>query len=268
MTREPSAVQRVRHTLKYRLLRVSQTRHITPGLLRITLTGDDLADFVSMSFDDHVKIFLPEPGASAPVVPEVTEQGLVFPSDRARPIARDYTPRRYDKTKGELEIEFALHGAGPAADWARQAKPGDSVGVGGPRGSFVIPDDFDWYLLAGDETALPAIGRRLDETASRLRTIVVAQVASESERVDFTPSEKVQVYWAYRDRADGGNLVRALAQIELPAGEGYVWAAGESQAMRDLRSFLTNERGVDAKRIRASSYWKQGAVGVHETIND
>src|SRR6266568_4230449 len=73
------------------------------------------------------------------------------------PVMRDYTPRRFDAVQRELDIEFALHGDGPAATWAAQAAPGQRVMIGGPRGSFIVPTDFDWHLLIGDETALPAV---------------------------------------------------------------------------------------------------------------
>ena len=94
------------------------------------------------------------------------------PEGVERSPGRDYTPRRYDAGRNELVIDFALHDAGPATDWAAQAEPGQQLAVGGPRGSFVVPDDFDWYLFIGDETALPAIGRRLEELRAGARAIV------------------------------------------------------------------------------------------------
>src|ERR1700734_1739633 len=88
---------------------------------------------------------------------------------------RDFTPRRYAPAAGTLEIDFAIHDAGPATRWAAQAKPGDTLALGGPRGSFVIPSAYDWHLLAGDETALPAISRRLAELPAGARTVVVVE---------------------------------------------------------------------------------------------
>ena len=79
---------------------------------------------------------------------------------------RDYTPRRYDLDTLELDIDFVLHGDGPASTWAEQAKPGQFLHIGGPRGSMIVPDIFDSYLLIGDETALPAIARRLEGLAA------------------------------------------------------------------------------------------------------
>ncbi|WP_404995146.1 siderophore-interacting protein [Cupriavidus pauculus] len=266
-------VQRVRHPLKMRLLKVLRTRNVSPQLLRITLGGDDLADFTSASFDDHIKVFFPAAGAEKPVLPQVGADGIVFPEGQPRPEARDYTPRRFDAAARELDIEFVLHGDGPASTWAAQARPGQYLGVGGPRGSFVIPDAFDWHLLIGDDTALPAIGRRIEELGPDARVIVVAEVADASARIPLATGPRAEVHWIHRDEhgpgtPEGSQLAPALRRLALPEGEGYVWAAGEAVAMRAVRQYLVTERGIDKARIRASAYWKRGNAAVHETIDD
>lgn len=262
-------VQRVRHPLKMRLLEVLRTRRVSPQLLRVTLGGKDLADFVSGSFDDHIKVFFPAAGAERPVLPQVGPDGIAFPEGQPRPQARDYTPRRYDPVARELDIEFVLHGDGPASTWAAQAQPGQFIGVGGPRGSFVIPAEFDWHLLIGDDTALPAIGRRVEELGPEARVIVVAEVSDASAQIPLAVGANAQVHWLHRqDQPEGSLLAPALRGIDLPDGEGYVWAAGEGAAMRAVRQYLVAERGVDKTRIRASAYWKRGNAAVHETIDD
>src|ERR1700687_765061 len=109
------AVVRVRHPLKFRLLQVSRIEPLTPHVARITLTGDDLHDFTSASFDDHIKVFFPAPGEDKPVVPVAGPDAPVFAAAQPRPIARDYTPRRFDREAGELVIDFVLHDVGPAS---------------------------------------------------------------------------------------------------------------------------------------------------------
>lgn len=260
------AVERVRHPLKFRQIQVVRTQQVSPALLRVTFTGEDLADFVSASFDDHIKVFLPAPGQQRPVLPEMGPDGPMFPEGLPRPIARDYTPRRYDAATRELDIEFVLHGDGPGASWAAQAQPGQWLGIGGPRGSFVIPTAFDWHLLIGDEAALPAIARRLEELPAGKRVVVVAQVDDREARLDLRSDAACELHWLYRN--EGDELLTAVRRLELPTGEGYVWAAGEAAAMRAVRACLVDERGIDKRRIRASAYWKHGAVGVHETLDD
>ncbi|MDE1181616.1 siderophore-interacting protein [Paraburkholderia sp.] len=264
------AVTRVRHPLKFRLLQVARVEPLTPHLLRITFTGEDLQDFVSASFDDHVKVFFPEPGQDKPTLPTAGPDGPVF-AEGKRPVARDFTPRRYDRDTRELDIEFAMHEAGPAATWAAQAKVGQFLGVGGPRGSMVIPTGFDWHLLIGDETALPAIARRLDELPAGARVLAVIEVADESAKMEFDTQANLHAVWCYRSGVDaerGAAMLQAVRETELPEGDGYVWAAGESSTIKAVRQHLAGERGIDKSRIRAASYWKQGDIAVHETLND
>ncbi|WP_240745786.1 siderophore-interacting protein [Cupriavidus oxalaticus] len=263
------SVQRVRHPLRMRLLQVVRTTQVTPQLLRVTLGGTELEDFVSASFDDHVKVFFPVDGADKPVLPQVGPDGISFPEGQPRPAARDYTPRRYDAAAQELDIEFVLHGDGPASTWAAQARPGQYLGVGGPRGSFVVPTGFDWHLLIGDDTALPAVGRRLEELGAEARAIVVMEVGDATAQIALPSLANVEVHWLHRGDAPEGSLLEvALRQVTLPQGEGYVWAAGEAAAMKAVRHYLVGERGIDKKRIRTSAYWKRGDAAVHETLDD
>lgn len=257
-------VQRVRHTLTRRTLEVRCTRLITPRLLSVTVGGHELDGFVSASFDDHIKIFFPE-STTRPNVSALAKGT----DDSLRSSARDYTPRRYDAEQQELDIEFVLHGEGPATSWAANAKPGDELNIGGPRGSFVIPYGFDWFLMAGDETALPAIARRLQESPAGTRVIVVIEVESNADKIDFQTQADATINWVVRgDRA--GGLEAAVRELDLPSStdtQGFVWAAGEAAAMRAIHQHLTQERGLDKARIRASAYWKRGRDAVHETID-
>src|SRR5258707_7783729 len=139
-------VQRVRHELKRRDLQVVRIESPSPNFRSVTFAGESLADFVSASFDDHVK--------------------LMLDADGAEPVRRDYTPRRYDSAAGELTIEFSLHGDGPAAAWAARATPGDRAVIGGPRGTLLFPLDPAPPPVAGEETALPAHPPRLGQLSS------------------------------------------------------------------------------------------------------
>ena len=234
----PSRVQRVRHELRRRDLDVLRVDTPSPHFRSVTLGGEALSGFVSASFDDHVKV--------------IFEGGEM----------RDYTPRRYDAAAGELTIEFALHGEGPAAAWAAQAAPGQRLTVGGPRGSFIVPTDYAWHLLVGDETALPAISRRLEELPAGTRAIVVAQVADTADRRALASAAQLEVQWV--DDADA--LLAAVRALPLPEGEGYAWCAGEAKAMATLRRILVDEKGHIRHAIRAAAYWKEGATAHHENL--
>lgn len=276
MPRSDLAVQKLRHPIKPRMLQVSRVTQLSHSLRRITLTGADLEGFVSASFDDHVKLFLPAEAGARPVLPVIGPNGPEFPADQPRPLARDYTPRHYDPVAQELHIDFVLHHSGPATDWATQASPGDYLGVAGPRGSFVIPVAFDWHLLIGDETAIPAIGRRLEELPETTQAIVVIKLRHAADRQEFATRCKLHVEWVIDDAAPAGDgrekapdeqsnrLEQAVRGLALPQGEGYVWAAGEYTDIRQVRACLVDELGIDKGRIRAASYWRMAAPGSHE----
>jgi NADPH-dependent ferric siderophore reductase len=263
--------RRVRHETKMRLLQVRDVSRITPQMVRIVVGGAALEGFVSSAHDDHVKLFFPQPGQDKPVLPMPSPNGPVYPEGAARPAARDYTPRRYDAAANTLTIDFVLHGDGPATTWAAQARPGDFLGVGGPRGSFIVPDDFDWYLFAGDETALPAIGRRLEELPAGGHAIVVAEIANAAEQQRFDTRARIEMHWLHRGGAEPGSpalLQKAIAELSLPTGEGYAWVAAEAATAKALRRDLVDQRRLPKDRVKAAAYWKHGAVAVHETYDD
>jgi len=230
-------VDRVRHEIKRRDLVVKAVEQLTPHFRRVTLTGESLSDFVSAAFDDHVKVF-------------------------AGDARRDYTPRSFDNATRELVIEFALHGDGPAADWAARAAAGDTLSIAGPKGSLIVPLDYDWHLLVGDETAFPAVARRLEELPAGARAIVILQAADAADRRAFKSAAEVGLTWVSTDTA----LLAAVRALTLPAGDGYAWCAGEASCMAALRRELVDVKGHPREAIRAAAYWKRGATGHHENL--
>ena len=241
--------QRFRHEPKRRSVRVARVAALTPKMLRLEFASPELHDFSSLSPDDHVKVFFPDAGSPS---------GLCM---------RDYTPRAFDVEKGELTIDFALHDAGPATLWAMSAKVGDVITIGGPRGSAVAPDDFDYYLLIGDETALPAIARRVEtlRAGAVVTTLVVVDGPQEAQRLvtkaDWTP------LWAFRtgrNDDDAAILREALQGWRTPGGDGYVWIAAEAHVARDLRRHLLEDKGHPKAWLKAAGYWIKGQAGESE----
>jgi len=247
MSSEPASlrrVQRVRHELHRRDVEVVRVEPMGPHFVAVTFHAESLAGFRSDSFDDHVKLMI---GGDA----------------TGEPVRRDYTPRRFDAARRELTLEFALHGDGPAADWARQATVGQRAIIGGPRGSMIIPMDYDWHLLVGDDSALPAIDRRLEELPPGTRAIVIAQAADASAQREFESAAQLQVQWV----ASGEAMVQALRGLDLPGGEGYAWCAGEAAVMARLRGVLLDEKRHPKEAMKVAVYWKPGASDFHETLD-
>jgi NADPH-dependent ferric siderophore reductase len=260
----PLAVERVRHEIKVRRLQVQRIDAVSPHFLRIRFAGEALRDFVSASFDDHAKLMLPARPGQPLVLPQPGPDGLALPPGAEKPVMRDYTPREFDRAAGTLDIEFVLHGDGVASRWAEAARVGDEVGLGGPRGSFVVPTGFDWHLLVGDESAVPAIARRLEELPETAQAITVIETGDAADRRPFTSRARVQTHWIETGATDA--LARAVAALKLPVGEGFAWAGGEAASIAAVRQALVDGHGLDKSRVRASAYWKRGSVGHHETL--
>jgi NADPH-dependent ferric siderophore reductase len=222
-------------------------------MVRVVLKGAELQGFTSLGFDDHVKLFFP-PAQSG-----------------EEPARRDFTPRRYDPATGELWIDFFLHEAGPAASWAARVAVGDSLTLGGPKGSAVIsPAGIDSHLLIGDETALPAISRRLDELPAGAGALAVIEV----DDFDWPAPESqaaLEVVWVRRKASDGApahELLERLRTLALPPANCFAWVALESQSARAVRRYLREERGMEKQWIKAAAYWQRGETGVHDRIED
>lgn len=264
--------QRVRHELRMRLLEVRDVEALTPNMRRVTLGGDDLEGFESPGFDDHVKLFFPDPQTGELVLPRVGPEGVAKPAPGDVPrLMRDYTPRRFDAATRTLVIDFALHDSGPATEWARSAKPGDRIGVGGPRGSFIIPMNFEGYLLIGDDTALPAISRRLAELPTGSLVFVFVEVDSPADRLRFASDADVVVEWIYREGIPAGQstaLLDALQVATLPDGDLHAWVAAEAGVAKAIRRYLVDERGLNPKWVKAAAYWRRGDAAVHENLDD
>ena len=260
--------QRVRHALRFRVLEVRRVARLTPHLVRVTLGGEALGGFASPGFDDHVKLFFPDPATGALAVPTAGPDGPVWPGGE-KPVMRDYTPRRFDAAAGTLEIDFALHEAGPATRWAEQAAPGQQLGVGGPKGSFLVPTGFDWHLLIGDDTALPAIARRLAELPAGARAEVLAEVDAPEDQLVFESAAEVEVTWVHRASAAAGSqpLLQALRQMRMPTGFFHAWIGCESTQAKALRIHLVDECGANPKWIRASGYWRRGSAATHDSLD-
>jgi NADPH-dependent ferric siderophore reductase len=265
VTPDPLTVERLRHPLKLRRLQVQRADPISPRFVRLRFTGEDLTGFLSASFDDHIKLMLPAQPGGQLVLPETGPEGLALPAGAERPLMRDYTPRQFDPVARTLDVEFLLHSEGRATEWAAQAKVGDEVGVGGPRGSFVVPLGFDVHVLIGDETAMPAIARRLEELPAGARAIAVVETGHPTERREWVTRADLQTHWVQSGAVDAlADVVRGLT---LPAeGQVFAWAAGEAASMVGVRQALVLGHGLDKTRVRASAYWKRGSAGHHENL--
>jgi len=230
---------------------------LTPHMTRVTVGGPDLADFAAAGTDQNVMLYfypddveLPEP---------LTLEAARGMWSQVRPLTRTYTVRRYDRETCEIDFDFVLHDdAGPASDWAKRAQPGDRLIFVGPSPAYQPDSTADWHLLAGDETALPAIAAILRELPPDAPVRVFVEVEDAAEEQPLQSG--VDVTWLHRDGTDD-LLARAVAAAELPPGRVDAWLAGERASMVALRQHLLTDRGYDRSRVRPTTYWRRGETG-------
>ena len=261
------------HPVTLREVEVVRVADLTPGMRRITLAGAQLREFTSANgfaqpafdspgFDDDLRLVFCYPGQSEPVLPVQQEKGVVLPKD-PRPLSKAYTVRRWDPRAGELDVDFVKHGIGVGTTWAYRAELGDRIHICGPSASRALPHDADWLLVAGDETAVPAIARLLEELPADARAQVFIEVAEDSHRLELRALPQVEVTWLLRDGAEAGTTTLLLDAIKgsgWSEGRPFAWIAGEYRAVRDLRRHLVEDRGLPKEDIEFSGYWRRGEV--------
>lgn len=255
-----------------RILVVSRIEDVTPHVRRIVLSGDDLDDdfpWVRFAPADHVKLCFPQPDGGELVVPELRPGGWWHPEGSPDPIIRDYTVRSYDPRTRELAIDFVLHDHGVAGRWAIAAAPGQRLGVLGPRGNVLFPEDYSWYFAAGDSTALPAITRLVQELPADAGALVIIEAPDARGEHDLAARPGVEVRWVHRDTAGPGGLEAAIRGVSWPNDDDwFAFAAGEAGSLVTIRRHFRRELGLPKERVEVDGYWKQGVAGLdHHTVD-
>ena len=233
---------------------------LSPSMRRVVFGGPGLADFASTGVgDEYLRIIFPAPGATEPVLPVVKDNVLDY-STIDLGLLRTYTVRHFEP--GKVTIDFVVHEGGVAATWARDAKPGDVVGMNTPTGLYHPPANLTWQILVADCAGLPAASRILVQTPPTVRTRVVVEVPDEAHRLRLPGHPRSEVTWV-----NGGNghsqsrLAEVVQSLPKPdaTGTGYVWVSGESKALRGVRRYLRKELGLPATAYKAVGYWIEGA---------
>jgi NADPH-dependent ferric siderophore reductase len=245
---------------RFRTVEVRRTEPLTPRLLRVTLAGDELAGMVLDLPAASVRVLLPTPGTTDLVMPSWNGNEFLLPDDR-RPTIRTLTPRRLDPDGHELDVDVVIHDGGALSAWALAARPGARVAVSGPGRGYQIDPDAR-FLLAGDETALPAIAQLLEHLPPGAAAQVVVEVADPAARLDL-PGAPTITWCDLRPGAPPGDaLVPAIeaATADLDPGT-KVWAAGEAAAVQRIRKLLFQDRGLPRSQAAIRGYWKHGRAG-------
>ena len=225
-------MRRVRHT------RVADAWWLTPGMVRVVVTGDDLAGFGAGEFTDHyVKLQFPAPDGEA------------------RPKTRTYTVSDWDPERTRLTIDFVVHGdEGVAGPWAAVAQRGNTLQLMGPGGAYVPDPDADWHLMVGDPSVVPAIAASLPRIPAGRPVRVLLQVDGPEDELPLESPGELHVSWLHG--GDDESLVDALRAMEFPAGAVHAFVHGEASAVRAVRRHLLAEREIPRESVSISGYWK------------
>ncbi|MEU6402761.1 siderophore-interacting protein [Streptomyces sp. NPDC046985] len=253
MADRPARKPRKTHTAQ-----VIRTERLTPHMQRVVLGGDGLADFSADTCTDHyVKLLFPAEGAVYPEPFDMERVRAELPREQW-PVTRTYTVRAWDPEQRELTLDFVVHGdAGLAGPWALLAQPGESVHFMGPGGAYAPDPTADWHLLAGDESALPAISRSLEALPAGAKAYAFVEVSGPEEE-QKTDSD-VEVVWLHRgERPVGEALVEAVRALAFPEGRVHAFVHGEAGFVKELRKLLRVDRGVAREEMSISGYWRLG----------
>ncbi|MFC6094240.1 siderophore-interacting protein [Saccharothrix lopnurensis] len=240
---------------------VVRTEWIAPGMIRVVLGGNGLADFATGPHtDSYVKLIFPQEGVTYPEPFDLAAARESLPRDRW-PRTRTYTVRRWDPDARELWIDFVVHGdSGIAGPWAARARPGDVLRFAGPGGAYAPDPATDWHLLAGDESAWPAIAAAVEALPAGARATVLVEVDGPADRQVVSTAGDVDLVWLHRaGRPRGRAVVEAVGKLDFPAGAVQVFVHGEATMVKELRGHLRLDRGVPRERMSISGYWRLGA---------
>ena len=299
---------------EYRMyfVEVARSERLGPSFVRVTFTGECLRAFGAGGVDQRVKLLLPQPGrtvADIPSGPDWYPAWQAMPQER-RPTMRTYTVRTHRPEVAELDIDFVLHGAdgghgGPASAWAAKVRPGDTAALVGPDRpgnggmwgcAWSPPETARRLIIAGDETAVPAVASIIESLSPQARGVVCVEVPVAGDRQDWDVPDRVEVRWLVRRDGTGsaphGSLLEAAVTEILtglcgpkphPAGTGledvdletatlwevpdgstdelYAWLAGEATVIKRLRRLMINDFGVARTAVAFMGYWRQGRGG-------
>jgi NADPH-dependent ferric siderophore reductase len=240
--------------------RVVRTEQLTPHMVRVVLGGAGLADFDAGEYTDHyVKLLFPVPGVEYPEPFDIADIRAGFPRDQW-PITRTYTVRSWAPSARELTLDFVVHGdEGVAGPWARGARPGDEIRFLGPGGAYAPDPDADWHLLAGDESALPAIAAALEAMPADAQVKALIEVEGPQEEQKLSLPDTAGVVWLHRGAARvGQKLVEAVRALDFPPGTPQAFVHGEAGFVKELRRHLRLERGLERGQLSVSGYWRLG----------
>jgi NADPH-dependent ferric siderophore reductase len=239
----------------FREVSVVSTQLIGRTYVRVTVQGKGIERFFDTGM--HFRLVFPKQAGSVSVWPYLDDGGrTVWPKGEQELMRPVYTVRKIDDETPAFDFDVFLHEGGPTADWARQAKEGDKVGLMGPSGGWI--PEADNILIAGDETAIPAICRILETIPSSTKGTVFLSIEKEGDQIPVTHSPSISVEWVIRDGQSHDGLLDRTKKAELPEGKGaFVWFAAKKSVARKAKHYFRDEKGFNTRNSYIAGYWEE-----------
>ena len=238
---------------------VSGRHLLTPGMIRLTFSGEGLAGFRSTGIaDEYIRLFFPDPETGELVLPSIDADGRWTFPDSGPPVRyATYTVRQFDAERCELAVDFVVHEGGIASDWAQMAVPGDRILINNPRGLYRPPEDLRWQILLADATGLPAVARIIEQTPGHVASRVFIEIADADHRQPLPEHPRTQVTWL---QGTGNGIAPSLLHdlidvVPRLEGCGYLWGAGEQKSVRALRRLAADIPAFGEGRHKLVAYW-------------
>ena len=241
----------------FRRAEVARVERRNPFLMRITLTGPELVGLDPGLPAASVRLLLPDAGADDVVLP-IWNGNEFLAADGSRPPLRTLTPLRLEAASDQLDVDVVLHGEGALSDWAETVTPGGRVAVSGTGRGYDIEAAATQFVLAGDESALPAVGTLLPALPATATVVVLAAVRHAEACVDLPPHPAATVEWLVGPEP-GRALLTAVTEAEIDDGT-RLWVAAEAEDVQRIRRHLFEARGVPRGHGTVRGYWKRGRV--------
>lgn len=238
-----------------RLVEVVNKKQMTPNMLRVTFGGQALLGFPTDAASANIKLLLPHEDQ------DDTAYRAALLGDGKKPIKRTYTVVAYRENNNELDIDFALHAnAGPATTFATQAQIGDRVGIAGPSSTKLVDVNAEWFLIAGDMTALPAIEANIKKLPANAAGFIVIEVQDNADKRSFTLPNSLNINWLINPEPQYGKseLAEVVMNLAWPTGKPYVWIAGEVSTVRTLHTYFAKTKELEPQHRYTSAYWQIG----------
>ncbi|MEO8024761.1 siderophore-interacting protein [Polaromonas sp.] len=238
-----------------RRVEVSKIEILSPAMRRITLKGAELEGFPVTGPASYIKLIFPEPGQTEPTRP--------LPDGPRAVSMRTYTPLVVRPEALEVDVDFVLHGEGPASTWAAQAAVGQVLFLMGPGPGYAVDTAATQHLLIADDSALPAVETILAALPATAHAQVLLEVISNAEQRVLHSAAQLDVRWLARGtdhRTAGEPLAKALRALPSIATEARIYLACEAAAMRRIRQLLIDDLGVSRSQIVGRGYWKLDVV--------